>query len=66
MMAPPGILHSHRFCGPVYRILKELEAVRRGERPGPIRLRRSDEFRELAQALNATFEAFQPRTPSNP
>lgn len=57
---------SHRFCGPVYRILKELEAVRRGERPGPIRIRRGDEYRELVEALNATFEAFQPRTPSDP
>lgn len=54
---------SHRFCGPVYRILKELDAARRGERPGPIRLRRGDELRELAEALNATFEEFQPRTP---
>ena len=57
---------SHRFCGPVHRILKELEAVRRGERPGPIQLRWGDEYRELAEALNATFEEFQPRTPSDP
>jgi hypothetical protein len=54
---------SHRFCGPVYRILKELEAVRRGERPGPIRLRSGDEFQELAEALNATFDQFQPTHP---
>ena len=55
---------SHRFCGPIHRILKELEAVRRGERPGPIQLRSGDEYRELAEALNATFDAFKPETHS--
>ena len=54
---------SHRFCGPVHRILKELEAVRRGERPGPIQLRWGDEYRELADALNETFDEFKPQTP---
>lgn len=57
---------SHRFCGPIHRILKNLEAIRRGERPGPIRLRWDDEYRELAEALNATFDEFKPKKPSDP
>jgi hypothetical protein len=46
---------SHRYCGAVYRIQKTLEAVRRGERPDPIRVRSGDEFVELADQLNATL-----------
>jgi len=43
---------SHRYCGPVYRIKQALEAVRRGERPDPVRVRRNDEFVDLAALLN--------------
>ncbi len=48
---------SHRLCGPVFIMRRTLEAVRRGERPEPIQLRRKDEFRELADALNETLVA---------
>lgn len=43
---------SHRYCGPVHRISRTLEAIERGERPEPIRLRRNDELHELATVLN--------------
>ncbi len=46
---------SHRLSGPVFNMMRTLEAVRRGERPEPIQLRRKDEFRDLANALNATL-----------
>ena len=46
---------SNRFCWPTYRILQILEAVRRGERTQPIRVRKNDEFEELVQQLNQTF-----------
>ncbi len=46
---------SHRLCGPVFIMTRTLEAVRRGERPKPIQLRRKDEFGDLANALNATL-----------
>ncbi len=48
---------SHRLCGPVFIMRRTLEAVRRWERPKPIQLRRRDEFRELANELNATLVA---------
>ncbi len=46
---------SHRYCGPVYRIQKTLEAIRRQERPDPIRVRSKDEFSELADLLNSVL-----------
>jgi hypothetical protein len=48
---------SHRYCGPIRRITNTLEAARRGERPRPIQLRVNDEFRELAETVNATLRS---------
>lgn len=47
---------SNRMAGPAYRLRRTLEAVQRGERPEPIRLRKGDEFQDLADALNATLQ----------
>ena len=43
---------SNRYCGPTYRIIRILEAIQRGERAQPIRLRENDEFEQLAEELN--------------
>ncbi len=48
---------SHRYCGPLVPILRALDAIRRGERPPPIRLRARDEYQRLATALNETFQS---------
>jgi len=48
---------SHRYCGPTIPMLRALRAIRRGERPPPIQLRRHDEFKGLAKALNETFQS---------
>jgi hypothetical protein len=47
---------SNRMAGPAYRLRRTLEAVQRGERPEPIRLRKGDEFHDLADALNAALQ----------
>jgi methyl-accepting chemotaxis protein len=47
---------SNRYCGPIYRIIRTLEAVQRGERAQPLHVRRNDEFEQLAQQLNRAFE----------
>ncbi len=47
---------SHRVAGPDYRLRRALEAVQRGERIGPIVLRKGDELQDLAGALNATLQ----------
>jgi methyl-accepting chemotaxis protein len=46
---------SNRYCGPTYRIVQTLEAIRRGERTQPLRVRKNDEFEQLVQQLNQTF-----------
>jgi signal transduction histidine kinase len=51
-----GVRVSNRICGPVYNMLNKLAAIRRGEQPGPIRLREKDELKELAQSINETVE----------
>ena len=48
---------SHRYCGPTIPILRTLDAIRRGERPPPIRLRRHHEYHRLAKALNETLQS---------
>ena len=48
---------SHRYCGPIRRITATLETVQQGGRVRPIELRRSDELRELAEAVNATLRS---------
>jgi hypothetical protein len=47
---------SHRYCGPLIRIVRTLEAVQLGERPPPLKLRERDELRGLAEALNTTLQ----------
>ncbi len=47
---------SHRYCGPVYKLSITLDAIQRGEHPAPIRLRKHDEFQELAAKLNETLQ----------
>lgn len=43
---------SNRYCGPTFRLLQAVEAIRRGERPGPVRVRKNDEFEQLVHELN--------------
>jgi hypothetical protein len=46
---------SNRYCGPTYRIVRTLEAINRGERTRPVRVRKNDEFEELVYHLNEAF-----------
>lgn len=48
-----GLLYSHRLAGPIHRITHDLRRLIRGDHPGhPFKLRESDEFQEVAQALD--------------
>jgi methyl-accepting chemotaxis protein len=51
-----GVRISNRTCGPVYNMLAKLAAIRRGEEPGPIKLREKDELKELAESINQTVD----------
>ncbi|MFH1441806.1 MAG: hypothetical protein ABIH18_07210 [Candidatus Omnitrophota bacterium] len=44
---------SNRMAGPLYRIEKELDARLQGIKQGPIRLRKKDEFKTLAEKINS-------------
>lgn len=49
-----GILTTFRIAGPLYRFEMHLNALRRGERPGPIRLREKDQLKDFCELLNET------------
>jgi hypothetical protein len=51
-----GIVVTHRIAGPVYRIQQQLERTLQGEKVGPIRLRRGDEFHKFAEIINQVLE----------
>jgi len=46
-----GIFLSHRIAGPMYRIERSAEAIRRGDLLTNFKIRRSDEMRKVAGAL---------------
>ncbi len=51
-----GVRVSHRICGPVHNIRRNLGEIRAGGTPQPIRLRQRDEFKDLADEINATID----------
>jgi len=52
LIAVFSILKSHKMAGPVYNIKRSLRAIIDGEKHDPIRLRKGDEFHELANLIN--------------
>ncbi len=44
---------SHKIGGPVYRFKKELELIEQGDFSSEFRIRRKDQFQDLAQLLNS-------------
>jgi signal transduction histidine kinase len=43
---------SHRVAGPLYRMEKELDEIISGAKKGPLKLRKKDEFKILADKIN--------------
>ena len=58
-----GLILTHRIAGPIYRFEAFLEQVIRGENDGPVRIRKGDEFQELANRINETVAALEMRKP---
>ena len=46
------IVFSHRIAGPIYNIEQRIKKITQGEDIGLIRLRKGDELKELAEAVN--------------
>jgi len=48
-----SIFFSHKIVGPIYKIRVMLDrSVESGQKPGEIRLRRGDAFKDFAESLN--------------
>lgn len=47
-----ALILSHRIAGPIYRMEKELDERIDGSKQGPIRLRKKDELKLLADKIN--------------
>jgi hypothetical protein len=46
-----ALLHSHRIAGPLFRIGKCINMLSEGKDPGPIRLRKRDQYQDIAKSL---------------
>lgn len=61
-----GILTTFRIAGPIYRFEMTLKQILKGERPGPIRLRKGDQLLDFCELLNRTLATLQPEDASAP
>ncbi|MEI8346019.1 MAG: hypothetical protein WCG27_01025 [Pseudomonadota bacterium] len=52
VIGPIVFLFSHRLSGPIYCLVKHLNAINRGETNADIRFRKGDYFSELETAFN--------------
>jgi hypothetical protein len=51
-----GLYFSHKLAGPIYRFKLELERITEGREWRAIRLRREDDFHDVADMLNRALE----------
>ena len=56
-----GILVTFRVAGPLYRFEKHLEAIARGEDPGPCRIRKGDDLQDFCATFNAALTRMRDR-----
>jgi len=54
-----GILASHRVAGPVYRMIKFLDDVTKGDYSRRLVLRKKDELKDLAGAINRLVDKLE-------
>lgn len=47
-----GVRVTHRIAGPLYRMEQHLDAISRGERPGPCKIRKDDRLQGFCESLN--------------
>ncbi len=55
------LLVSHKIAGPMYRFEKDIKRIAGGDLKSRIRIRKSDQFQEIALSLNAMIEALSNR-----
>ena len=54
-----GIMLSHRFAGPVYRLEKELDKIAGGDYSVRIKFRKNDDLKHIADAVNKVLDKLQ-------
>ena len=56
IVIPYSLIYSHKIAGPIYRLEQSLELLLRGDMDFIIVLRRKDEFKYLANKMNALID----------
>lgn len=51
-----SLFYSHSMAGPIHNIKSSLADLAKGGEPKPIRIRKSDQFQDLAELLNEVIE----------
>lgn len=54
-----AVFYLHRIAGPVFRIERTIREMAEGKKVEPIRLRKKDFFKSLAEAVNKLIEKHQ-------
>jgi len=54
-----AIIASHRIAGPVYRMIKFLEELTKGDYTKRVTLRKNDELQDMAEAINKLVEKLE-------
>lgn len=54
-----GVKLSHRFAGPIERVERELDEIKKGELSRRIQLRQDDDLKPMAERLNKILDAAQ-------
>jgi len=55
------LLASHKIAGPIYRFEKDIQQVGEGDLRHRIRIRKNDQFQELAVSLNQMIDGLSSR-----
>ena len=56
VIVPYALIYSHKIAGPIYRLEQSLDLLLKGEMDFIIVLRRKDEFKYLANKMNAIID----------
>ena len=56
IIVPYSLVYSHKVAGPVYRFQKSLDMLLEGQLDFMIRLRKKDEFKNIAEKMNSLID----------
>ena len=57
-----GLVLSHRFAGPIFRLERELERIGQGDFSQRVHFRRKDELKSVAERLNRVLDTVEKLT----